>query len=176
MRRLGAILAGGRSSRFGSDKALALLHGRALIDRVADALRPQVDALVVVGRDHPGLTGTPDRPAADLGPLGGIAGALAHAAAHGFSHVLSVPCDAPDLPDDLPALLGEPPACLADLPVVGLWPSAALAELDALLAGPGSRSVRAFADRIGARAVPGGGIANVNTADDLARIAAAERR
>ncbi len=82
-RVLGAILGGGRSSRFGSDKALATLDGRALIDRVAAALAPQVDALIVVGRDHPGLTAVADRPAPDLGPLGGIAGALHYAAAHG---------------------------------------------------------------------------------------------
>lgn len=34
----GVILAGGRSSRFGSNKALALLHGKPLIQHVADTL------------------------------------------------------------------------------------------------------------------------------------------
>lgn len=177
-RPLGAILAGGRSSRFGSDKALALLDGRALIDRVAERLRPQVAALVVIGRDHPGFACAPDRPAPDLGPLGGLAGALHHAATHGFTHVLSVPCDAPDLPADLHAVLGATASLpadvaryLADLPVVGLWPVGALVTLDALLAGTGSRSVRAFAGRIGAQAVTGVAITNVNTPGDLARIA-----
>ena len=99
MRRiLGAILAGGRSTRFGSDKALATLDGQALIDRVAEALAPQVDALIVVGRSHPGMTCIPDRPAPDLGPLGGIAAALHHAETHGFAQVLTVPCDAPSCP------------------------------------------------------------------------------
>lgn len=176
---LGAILAGGRASRFGSDKALALLDGRALIDRVADALRPQVDALVVIGRTHPGIASARDRPAPDLGPLGGLAGALHHAATHGHDRVLSVPCDAPDLPRDLSAMLAGGPAgqsrYLGDLPVVGLWHVAALDELDALLVGTGSRSIRAFADRIGAQAIDGARIANVNTLGDLARIAAAQR-
>lgn len=174
-RVLGAILAGGRARRFGSDKALATLDGRRLIDRVADALTPQVDAIVVIGREHPGMACAPDRPGPDMGPLGGIAGALHHAARHGFDGVLSVPCDAPALPDDLRAILvdGDGPAFLPDLPVVGWWPVATLATLDALLGRPGSHAVRAFADAIGARpratATP---IANVNTPGDLDRLAA----
>ena len=171
---LGAILAGGRSTRFGSDKALATLDGRALIDRVADALGPQVDALVVVGRSHRGMADVADRPAADLGPLGGIAGALHHAATHGFSQVLTVPCDAPFLPAGVRDRLSDagPAAYLADLPVVGWWPASAMATLDRLLAEGGSRSVRAFGDRIGATAVAGSsGITNINTPDDLALLA-----
>lgn len=173
-RVLGAILGGGRSSRFGSDKALAMLDGRALIDRVAIALAPQVDALVVVGRNHPGLIAVADRPAADLGPLGGIAGALHHAASTGFDQVLTVPCDAPFLPGDLRHHLSNAGTAtfLDALPVIGWWPASAAAALDMLLAGDGSRSVRAFADRIGAVGIDGGTIANVNTPDDLARIAA----
>lgn len=173
-RILGAILAGGRSTRFGSDKALATLDGRALIDRVADALAPQVDALIVVGRSHPGMAGVADRPAAGLGPLGGIAGALHHAATHGFVQVLTVPCDAPFLPAGCRDHLSGAgrAAYLADLPVVGWWPSSAAALLDELLAGGGSRSVRAFADRIGAVGIAGlDGITNINTPDDLALLA-----
>ncbi|MGN5373932.1 molybdenum cofactor guanylyltransferase [Sphingomonas hankookensis] len=173
-RILGAILGGGRSSRFGSDKALAMLDGVALIDRVAAALGQQVDALIVVGRSHPGLTAVADRPAPDLGPLGGIAGALHHAAAGGFDQLLTVPCDAPFLPYDLRRRLAAagPAAFLGDLPVIGWWPAAAAPVLDHLLDGGGSRSVRAFADRIGAVAVADALIANVNTPDDLARLAA----
>lgn len=172
-RTLGAILAGGLATRFGSDKALALLDGTALIDRVAERLRPQVDGLVVVGRAHSGIEAVSDRPGPGLGPLGGIAGALHHAAVHGFDSVLTVPCDAPGLPHDLSAIFGNDPAAyLGDLPVVGRWPVTAAATLDRLLAGSGSRSVRAFADAIGAvaRQSPQP-IANVNTPDDLARLA-----
>ena len=49
MKRLGAIIAGGKATRFGSDKAAALLNGRPLIEHVADGLREQVDALIVCG-------------------------------------------------------------------------------------------------------------------------------
>ncbi len=172
-RTLGAILAGGLATRFGSDKALALLDGTALIERVADRLRPQVDGLIVVGRTHSGIDAVSDRPHAGLGPLGGFAGALHHAAASGFDRVLTVPCDAPGLPHDLLAILGSAPAgYFGDLPVIGCWPVTAAATLDRLLASGGSRSVRAFADAIGAVACGSPQpIANVNTPDDLARLA-----
>lgn len=172
-RVLGAILAGGRSSRFGSDKALAALDGRALIDRVADAIAPQVDALVVVGRTHAGLEAVADRPAPDLGPLGGIAGALHHAQARGFTQVLTVPCDTPFVPADLCARLAAvgPAAYLGDLPIVGWWPVDVADMLHTVLRGPGRRSVRAFADWIGAEPVAiGSGIVNINTPVDLARL------
>jgi molybdopterin-guanine dinucleotide biosynthesis protein A len=44
----GIILAGGKSSRFGSDKASALLRGRTLLQWVADALSPVCSTLVIV--------------------------------------------------------------------------------------------------------------------------------
>jgi molybdopterin-guanine dinucleotide biosynthesis protein A len=53
VKRLGAIIAGGKATRFGSDKAAALLNGRPLIEHVADGLREQVDALIVCGRAWP---------------------------------------------------------------------------------------------------------------------------
>src|ERR1700761_6137627 len=108
MRILGAILAGGRSSRFGSDKALTVIDGRSMLDRIIDALAPQVDGIVVCGRpSSERYDGIADRPAADLGPLGGINAALHYAMTHGFGAVLTVPCDTPLLPADLRDQLGE---------------------------------------------------------------------
>jgi molybdopterin-guanine dinucleotide biosynthesis protein A len=54
--------------------------------------------------------------------------------------------------------------------VIGLWPVASLAAVAARLAGPGSHSMRAFADDVGARAVPIDTLANINTREDLARL------
>lgn len=42
------ILAGGKSSRMGSDKSLLKLGGKALIEHVVDALRPYVGSVIVV--------------------------------------------------------------------------------------------------------------------------------
>ena len=44
----GLILAGGRSSRFGSDKASAMLLGRPLLQWAVSALEPVCEALVIV--------------------------------------------------------------------------------------------------------------------------------
>lgn len=77
---LGAMLAGGRSRRFGSDKALADIGGKPMIAHVVDALAPQVDSLVIRGRDWPGLARIGDRPGDGLGPLGGGVNAALHRA------------------------------------------------------------------------------------------------
>jgi molybdenum cofactor guanylyltransferase len=171
VRLLGAILAGGASSRFGSDKALAHFDGRMLLDHAADQLRPHVAAVVVVGREWPGLASVADRPRRGLGPLGGLAGALAHARAHGFDAVLSVSCDAIGIYATTVGALSPGPAILDAQPVIGLWPADLINKLDAWLTTGQPRSVYAFADHVGVRRVhcarpP----ANINTLDDLARL------
>jgi len=48
------VLAGGESSRFGSNKGLELLAGKPLVSHVTERLSPVVDEiLVIVGRDEP---------------------------------------------------------------------------------------------------------------------------
>jgi molybdopterin-guanine dinucleotide biosynthesis protein A len=164
---LGAVLAGGRSSRFGSDKALAMLGGRTLLDHAVAALGSHCDAVVVVGRGE-----IADWPRGDMGPLGGIAGALIHAAEKGFDRVLTAPVDCVRLPDDLRTLLEPAPAFLETQPVIGLWPVAALGELQAMLEDGSDLAVRAYARRIGARPVASGFLPpNINSAADLERLA-----
>ncbi len=168
---LGAIIAGGKSTRFGSDKALAELHGRRLIDRVADVLAPQVAELIVVGRMHDGLASISDQPAPAMGPLGGVAAALLEARARGYSAVLTAPCDAYDLPGNLIQALFPYPAYIESMPIVGLWHSYASDDALAILQGDGKHSMRAFAETISARAVqlPRNPV-NINTAADLERV------
>ena len=166
MRLLGAILAGGQSRRFGSDKAVALMSGRPLIDHVIAALAPQCAALVIVGRDGGKWPAIADHPPGGAGPLAGVNAALHHAAAQGFDAVLSAPCDVPDLPGDVAAILSPGPAVLADHPVIGLWPAALAPVLDAWLA-DGGRAVRGFADHVGARRVAGPALRNINYRADL---------
>lgn len=168
MRILGAILGGGQSSRFGSDKALALHQGRALIDHALEALRPHVSALVVVGRDWQGVARVDDLPEPGLGPLGGLLGALTYAEGQGFDAVLSCGCDTLGLTADHVAALTPAPAVLDALPVIGLWPASARGCLADWLEGANSRSVYGFADHLGARRIvvetpP----ANINRPEDL---------
>lgn len=168
MTTLGAVLAGGEASRFGSDKALAEAGGGTLLEIALAALAAQCDAVCVVGRKLPSLASLSDWPAPSMGPLGGIAAALRHAAESGFDQVLTAPVDVPDLPRDLRARLEPAPAYLADLPVAGFWPVSALPALEALLSRPGRHAVRDLAAACGARAVKlDRPLANINTPADL---------
>lgn len=143
---LGAVLAGGQATRFGSDKAQALLDGRTLLEHALASLAPHVDALVVVGRDTAPVPTAPDRPYPGLGPLGGICGALAYAAAHGHAAVLTTACDTPALPADLiAALLASDGAFAAEAPTVGLWPVRLLPALQQHLTAATDRSIRRWA-------------------------------
>lgn len=168
MRTLGAVLAGGQSRRFGSDKALAMLDGRTLLDHTQAALNPHCDALVVVGRDG----GIADWPRPGMGPLGAFAGALDHAANHGFDQILTAPVDCVRLPDDLRAVLAPAPAFIETQPVIGLWPVATLDTLRAMLEEASDLAVRAYARRIGARTVRSAFVPpNINSGADLDRLA-----
>jgi molybdopterin-guanine dinucleotide biosynthesis protein A len=173
MRLLGAVLAGGRSSRFGSDKALAELQGKPLLSHASEALAAQCDAVIVCGRAWPGLASVPDRPAPDLGPLGGLNAALHYAVANGFDAVLSAGCDTPLLPADLVERLsgaGEA-AYLRDLPIIGLWPARLAALLEQHLDTTDDRSLRAWARLASAAPVElDSPLANVNRPEELEAI------
>lgn len=177
MRVLGAILAGGASRRFGSDKASALLAGRPLLDHVADALRPQVDALVVCGRSWDGLETVADQPEAGLGPLGGLCGALGHALAGGFDVVLTAGCDVLPIPPDLAERLAPAPAVVAGQRLLGLWPAALAPRLAQHIATVPGRALRGWIAAAGAREVVfDTAFHNINTPDVLAACAAAPGR
>lgn len=176
MRVLGAILAGGRSSRFGSDKALATIDGRPMLEHVEERLRGQCEAVIVAGRDWPGMIRVDDRPEPSLGPLGGLAGALAYGRDHGFDAVLSSSCDLPALPDDLIAMLGAPDALLQRQPTIGLWSVYHADGLATYLGSGQPRAVRAWAETIKASTIAwGDGLANINTPEDLAVFSRSER-
>ena len=106
---LGAVLAGGRSSRMGRDKALLDFGGRPLIEHAVALLRAVGAEPVIAGARadlsafapvledlHPGC-----------GPLSGIEAALTDAQGRGAEQVLFLPVDLPLLPPALPALLLE---------------------------------------------------------------------
>lgn len=168
MRVLGAIIAGGKSRRFGSDKAAAPVDGVPMIERVHAALAEQVDAVVLCGRHWGGMQAIPDRPGPDLGPLGGLNAALHFAAAGGFEIVLSVPVDTLPLPADLLDRLGPGPAAFAEQYLIGTWPASLADRLEAHVASA-PRSVYSWIDASGCALIDDGPLhlRNVNTPADL---------
>lgn len=153
MRVLGAVLAGGRSSRFGSDKCDFVIREKRLIEHAIDSLAGQVDQIAVCGRAVPALLHLADRPCTRLGPLGGLNAALNYAAVHGFDAVLSAPCDVLPLPANLLSYLGSRgPSHLRNQHAVGCWPARLARELDRHIE-EGNRSVRSWIAHCGSREV-----------------------
>ena len=168
---LGVVLAGGSSSRFGSDKALAELDGHTLLALAVDTLSGWCEHVVVVGREQAPAPTLPDWPRPGMGPLGGLAAALRFALDEGYATVLSCPVDAIGLPDDLPARLDPAPSFVAAQPVIGLWPAVSAAQIDALLHSEERHSMKRFAQKIGARGLElPHTLPNINTPEDLARL------
>ena len=165
---LGVVLAGGQSTRFGSDKALAELGGHTLLARAVDAMSGWCEYVVVAGRETAPAPTIPDWPHPNMGPLAGIAAALRLARDENYESVLSCGVDSLGLPENLPSLLSPAPAYLESQPVVGLWPTGTVDELETLLLAEGKHSMLSFAEAIGATAVKiGGKPANINTPADL---------
>jgi molybdopterin-guanine dinucleotide biosynthesis protein A len=161
------ILAGGEGRRIGGGKPLRLLGGMTLLDRALGIARRWSDEVLVADgkSDVPGLEG----------PLGGVAAALAPG-----GDVLTVACDMPFLPDDLPERLGRTSALAAVAasggrlhPVCALWRARAGEGL-AAYAASGRRSLHGFAEAVGYEAVawstdPVDPFFNVNDEADLVR-------
>ena len=180
-----AVLAGGEGSRIGGGKPLIMLGGNTLVERALARARTWSDCTVVSLRsadqveplelpwiaDDPGIEG----------PLAGLASALEWAGQQGAKALLTIPCDMPFLPDDLPQRLldgiGELGAAVASSagnlhPVCGLWRTAALSEVPAYCAS-GKRSLQGFARHIGFAevewvAIPRDPFFNINCPSDLA--------
>lgn len=169
VRVLGAILAGGQSRRFGTDKANARWNGEPLITHCVAKLSPQVDGLVICGRSFDGIVSLTDRPGPGLGPLSAINAALHYAAAHDFQALLSVPVDVHPLPDTLRVMLcGAGPGVLDRQTAIGWWPIALAPDLDAHIA-QGSRSLESWIEVTRCRRVPDAALAlvNINRPEDL---------
>lgn len=93
----GYVLVGGRSSRFGSDKALLDWQGQPLALHVAEKVREAAGSITLVGNpdryQHLGLPVLPD-PLLHHGPLAGLQAALTHTTS---DWNLVVACDMPNL-------------------------------------------------------------------------------
>ena len=100
VRCLGAVLAGGASSRMGTDKAFVEIGGVPMVVRAAEALRAAGPApVLVVGGDAVRLKTLGLDAVGDLypgeGPLGGVITALGVLDSHGdaLDAVVTMPCD-----------------------------------------------------------------------------------
>ena len=169
---VGLVLAGGRSSRMGEDKAMLRIDGRSLLER---AMRALWDA----GADKVAISGTRAAGIADrwpgTGPVGGIASAM-HDLPDG--EWLVVPVDMPRLGSEiLGPLLAERSHAATHwqdhpLPMRLTMDAAARAVLDDLMTRPGRGcSIAALQARLGARALPLDGLdtrllVNCNTPDE----------
>ena len=173
MRRLGAIIAGGKATRFGGDKAAAMLDGRPLLEHVAEGLRGQVEHLIVCGRVWPGINWVEDRPFPDMGPLGGLNAALHYAQQHAFDEVVTAGCDV--LPVAMFPRAGQhSKACYIDGHYLfGVWPVALAPVLDSHMSGQDDLSMRHWIAKIDARPVDAAtSFHNLNTPSDVAQFAA----
>jgi molybdopterin-guanine dinucleotide biosynthesis protein A len=94
---LGAVLAGGESRRFGSDKAAELLAGKPLVVRAAETLARVFADVIVVSSREPVTRAWQHVPDTreSKGPLAGIEAALACAAGRGLEGVFVLACDLP---------------------------------------------------------------------------------
>ncbi len=91
----GIILAGGKSSRFGSNKALSCLNGVSLLQHAIHLIHPFCSKLMISGNcseyQHTNTICLKDS-IPDLGPIGGIYTAMLHAETR---YLLCVTCDMP---------------------------------------------------------------------------------
>jgi molybdopterin-guanine dinucleotide biosynthesis protein A len=148
---LGLVLAGGRSSRFGHEKALADMGGRPLVAHVVAALSKGCRQVAINAREDSlaadyarahGLAVLSDAPGDPDGPLSGVRTGLTWAKAQGAPYLATAPCDTPFLPQDLVQRLVQTDmgrgavARTADglQPLCALWPVGALDALAAILA------------------------------------------
>lgn len=113
---IGVILAGGRSSRMGTDKATFAVAGRPMLDWARLALEEACGRVVVVGRQEPlaGMETIADPGDPHRGPLAGLVAALHHFPRDRLT-VVSV--DQPWLRPETLRRLGEVSAEMSVVPV-----------------------------------------------------------
>ena len=180
------IVAGGRSSRMGRDKAFESVRGRSIISRVITSIEGQVSAIAINANDGgqafaaAGLPIISDLRRDIRSPLAGLHAALVHADAQGYEAVLTVPCDVPFLPADLVARLNaaNQRAAVAESAgqqhwLTGLWSTTLLPDLTRAMDMPGAPRLQDWARMCKAAAVTWPGepydpFFNVNTPEELA--------
>lgn len=180
------IMAGGKGSRIGGNKAFRILGGERLLAHVLAkakgysgdiAVAIAEGACVDLSESMPLLVDEADQ----FGPIAGLLSAFKYGAAAASEHVLVIPCDTPFLPDNLLASLSNaigtagvaiPRSGDKLQAACGLWRTDAARFLPKYLQ-QGRRSLVGFAESVGHVMVdwpaePHDPFFNINTAQDLA--------
>ncbi len=181
----GLVLAGGRSSRFGAEKAVQVIGGVALLERSLAALSGVAQVVAVSARPGSGaadlarslglpqVTDDPDHPS---GPLAGIAAGLAWARAGGVDLLAALACDVPGVDTSILRRLVLPGGGYAVAggriqSLCAVWPVTVLGALTEALNGGDHPAVHEMLRRSGATAVAfedPAPFANINSREDLA--------
>ena len=150
------ILAGGRSSRMGADKASLRFGDETMLQRITRTIKQVADDVVVVARreqDVPAGVCVVHDPVEDLGPLAGIAAGLA-ASTTDLNIVIAcdMPLIKPAVLQRLVAMIGDDDACVAMVDghasaLCGVYRSRVAQDAQALL-DAGERRVMRLLDRI----------------------------
>ena len=159
----GLVLAGGKSSRMGTDKAFLTIGGNTILGHVVRRLLPQISEITLnapTSFPNPlGLRLLPDLVPGQIGPLAGVLAGLRDIQARGLqaTHLLTVPSDSPFVPADLARRLeaeaGDSKAIVIaasdgrDHPVFGLWPVSITSDLENWLSDPDNRRIKVFLER-----------------------------
>jgi molybdopterin-guanine dinucleotide biosynthesis protein A len=191
-RTVGVVIAGGRSVRFGGEKAVALFAGKPMLLWAAERLGRACDSIAVNARPgteaaqlarSQGFHVLHDLPGDPDGPLAGVHAGLLWAQSLGAQSLAASPCDVPLLPDDLYVRLvaaAESGAAMAETsegrqPLCAVWPVTALPVISSALEGGMHPPTWRVLEQLGAhrlRVDPPGLFANLNTREDLARLEA----
>lgn len=192
----GIVLSGGRSSRFGREKAGADFGGQPLIDRPVATLARGCEIVAVNARPDSeaaafalsrGLALVPDAAGDPDGPLAGIKAGMSWARALGAEFLATAPCDTPFLPEDMVRRLlgaltpitgissgaGAAVAVTADgvQPLCAVWRTDRLALVKRALEGGRHPPIRGLLAEVGRIEVAFGdtaAFANLNTPDSFA--------
>jgi molybdenum cofactor guanylyltransferase len=187
MKILGAIIAGGTSSRMGEEKALLKLDGVTILERIASRLRIQVDDVILNANgdttrfSNSGIPIISDVLTTIATPLAGLHAVLRRGAENNFDAVVTVPSDSPFIPLDLVSRLleagEEKGAAIArshdqEHYLTGIWTTALFRPLEKLILQDNMRRMQDFVTKVEAESVlwsdqPHDPFFNINTKDDF---------
>lgn len=192
---VGVVIAGGRSLRFGGEKAVAQFAGQPLLLWAAARLARTCGSVAVNARagsqaaalaSELGFEVLHDAHGDPEGPLAGVKAGLTWAQGRGAALLAVSPCDAPLLPEDLYVrLLAEAAggAAMAETvegrqPLCAVWPASALSVVSEALAGGQHPPTWRLLEQVGAVKVrfdAADAFANLNTRAELEALESAQR-